>query len=94
MGFLDKAKQVLGQAKDKGTQVAGEVVEKAGPLAEKAGGMAAKGVDAAASGVDKATGGKYHDKIQNVSSKVEGVLDPHKGSGEAGPEASPRPPDR
>ncbi len=51
-------------------------------------------MDAAASGVDKATGGKYHDKIQSVSSKVEGVLDPHKGGGEAGPEASPRPPDR
>ena len=32
--------------------------------------MAAKGVSNAASSVDKATGGKYHDRIENVSGKL------------------------
>lgn len=81
MGFLDKAKQAVEQAKDKAGPLAEKAKEKAGPLAEKAGDIAAKGVDAAASGVDKATGGRYHDKIENVSSKVEGTLDPDRKSG-------------
>ena len=64
MDFADRAKE----AKDK-------AVEKAGPMLEKAGELAAKGVDATASGLDKVTGGRFHDQIENVSNKVEGVLD-------------------
>ncbi|MDA3650020.1 antitoxin [Saccharopolyspora indica] len=63
MGFLDKAKELANQAKGKAEE-----------LAEKAGPSAAKGLDAAKSSLDKATGGKYHDKIENVSGKVEGML--------------------
>ncbi|MGW1682227.1 antitoxin [Saccharopolyspora sp. NPDC002376] len=63
MGFLDKAKELANQAKGKAEE-----------LAEKAGPSAAKGLDAAKSSLDKATGGKYHDKIETVSNKVEGML--------------------
>lgn len=63
MSFLNKAKELAGQAKGKAEE-----------LAEKAGPSAAKGLDAAKSSLDKATGGKYHDKIESVSGKVEGVL--------------------
>ena len=66
MGFLDKAKELAQQARTK-----------AEDLAEKAGPNAAKGLDAAKSGLDKATGGKYHDKIESVGGKVEGML--HRG---------------
>ncbi|RRO15453.1 antitoxin [Saccharopolyspora rhizosphaerae] len=76
MSFLDKAKHVADQAKVKAEE-----------LAEKAGPSAAKGLDAAKSSLDKATGGKYHDKIESVSGKVEGVLK----RGSAGPaEGGPR----
>lgn len=71
MDFADRAKE----AKDKAAEVAGGLVEKAGPVLEKAGELAAKGVDATASGLDKVTGGRFHDQIENVSNKVEGVLD-------------------
>ncbi|MEB3366171.1 antitoxin [Saccharopolyspora mangrovi] len=72
MSFLDKAKELAGQAKGKAEE-----------LAEKAGPSAAKGLDAAKSSLDKATGGKYHDKIESVSGKVEGVL--KRDSGDGGP---------
>ena len=86
MGFLDKLKGMFGRSKDKATEVAGDVAEKAaevasdvaekaGEVAAKAGAVAAKGVDAAATGVDKVTGGKFHDKIEDVSGKVESALD-------------------
>lgn len=84
MNFLDKAKELAGQARGK----AGEFVKKAGP-------SAVKGWDTAKSRLDKATGGKYHDKIENVSSKVGEALKrtrhphgggaPNNGSGSAGP---------
>lgn len=48
--------------------------EKAGELAHKAGPGAAKGVDSAKAQLDKATGGKYHDRIENVSGKVQDAL--------------------
>lgn len=86
MGVLEKVKQLFGQAKDKTADVASDVAEKAGDAASKAGEVAAKGVDKAAEGVDKATGGRFHDQIENVSSKVEGVLDKDKGK-DAGTES-------
>ena len=80
MGVLDKVKQLFGQAKDKATDVAGDVADKAGDVASKAGEVAATGVEKAAEGVDKVTGGKFHDKIDDVSNKVEGALDKDKGT--------------
>ncbi|MGP4021209.1 antitoxin [Saccharopolyspora sp. 5N708] len=63
MSFLEKAKELANQAKGKAEH-----------LAERAGPSAVKGLDAAKSSLDKATGGKYHDKIENVSHKVEGII--------------------
>jgi MT0933-like antitoxin protein len=87
MGVLEKVKQLFGQAKDKATDVAGDVAEKAGDAASKAGEVAAKGVDKAAEGVDKATGGRFHDQIENVSNKVEGVLDKDKNEDPGSPKS-------
>ncbi|MBB5153676.1 antitoxin [Saccharopolyspora phatthalungensis] len=77
MSFLDRAKELANQAKGKAEE-----------LAEKAGPSAAKGLDAAKSSLDKATGGKYHDKIETVSHKVEGMIkrDHHDGQPPKGPE--------
>ncbi len=72
MSFLDKAKELAGQAKGKAEE-----------LAEKAGPSAAKGLDAAKSSLDKATGGKYHDRIESVSGKVEGVLKRDSSNGDS-----------
>ncbi|GAA2828999.1 Rv0909 family putative TA system antitoxin [Crossiella cryophila] len=69
MSFLDKAKELAEQAKEKAAEFAQS------PAGDKARELAAKGVDAAASGIDKVTGGKYTDKIETVSNKVEGFLD-------------------
>lgn len=88
MSFLDKAKQVAEDLVEKAGPVtkslgdkakplaekAKPLAEKAAPYAEKAADLAAKGVSTAASTVDKATGGKYHDRIENVSGKVTGAL--------------------
>ncbi|APU12731.1 MULTISPECIES: antitoxin [Actinoalloteichus] len=63
--FLDKAKELAAQAR-----------EKAGSVAEKAGDAAAKGVSVVADKADDVTGGKYTEKIESVSEKVEKVLDP------------------
>jgi hypothetical protein len=82
MGFLDKAKDLANQAKGKAEE-----------LAEKAGPSATKGLDAAKSSLDKATHGKYHDKIESVSHKVEGIIkrdhpdgQPPKSTEDKGPE--------
>lgn len=56
---------------DKAKELAQQAREKAGP-------SAAKGLDAASTRLDKATHGKYHEQIENVSNKVNSVLDPHK----------------
>lgn len=76
MSFLDKAKGMANQAKGKAEE-----------LAEKHGPQASKGVDAAKSQLDKATGGKYSDKIEGVSNKVQDALnrDQHNdGTGSTG----------
>lgn len=59
----------------RGLEAAGEVAERVRPYAERAGGYAAKGVDGAAKRMDEATGGKYSDRIANVTKKVDSVLD-------------------
>ncbi|MBE9373934.1 antitoxin [Saccharopolyspora sp. HNM0983] len=73
MSFLDKAKDLANQAKGKAEE-----------LADKHGPTAAKGVDAAKSQLDKATGGKYHDKIEGVNSKVQDALNRDQQNGEPG----------
>jgi hypothetical protein len=47
---------------------------KAAPYVEKAVPFAVKGVEVAVSTADRATGGRYHDKIENVSQLVEDAL--------------------
>ena len=61
--------------------------EKAGELAHKAGPGAAKGVDSAKAQLDKATGGKYHDRIENVSGKVQDALKKAEGWNEKSDES-------
>ena len=68
MSIVDRLKRLFGRAKDRATDVAGDIAEKAAPAA-------AKGVDAAAAGADKITGGKFHDQIETVANRVEGALD-------------------
>ena len=83
VSFLDKAKQVAEELVEKPrgpdgarrpsravAEKAKPLAEKAAPYAEKAADLAVKGVSSAASTMDKATGGKYHDRIENVSGKV------------------------
>lgn len=85
MDFAERARA----AKDKAAEVAGGLAEKAAPAMEKAGELAAKGVDVTASGLNKVTGGRFHDQIENVSNKVEGVLDRAK-PGDEPPAAEPK----
>jgi antitoxin protein of toxin-antitoxin system len=91
MGLRDKAKDLATKVTHKATEVAGELADKAGPLAEKAKPLAekakplaekvkplaAKGISVAASSANKVTGGKYHDKIDNMSEKLGNVLGAH-----------------
>jgi hypothetical protein len=88
MNLVDKAKDFASQAKEKADEVRGDLTEKAGPLAEKAAGIAAKGVTVAAARVDQATGGKYRDKIENVSGKLNEVLTREGHTGESEPDES------
>ncbi len=82
MSFMDKAKDMANQAKEKagpwaekGRTAAGDLAEKAGPWAEKAGNAASRGVGAAGTRLDKATSGKYSEQIGNVTGKVGQALD-------------------
>jgi hypothetical protein len=68
MSFIDKLKGLFGQAKHRAADVATDLADKAAPVA-------AKGIDAAAAGVDKVTGGRFHEQIEGVTTKVEDALD-------------------
>jgi hypothetical protein len=59
MSLLDKAKKL-----------AEEAAEKAAPLIDKAASRAPTVVDKAGQQIDRRTGGKYHDKIEAVGTKV------------------------
>ena len=67
MGLFDKAKDKLNDIKENG-------------IDGGAGDAVAKGIDKASDAADKATGGKFSDKIDSVSDKVEGIVD-RDGSG-------------
>jgi len=84
--LASKAVRLGGQAKEKATQVAGEVVSRAAPiagqarerateLAHKAGPIAAHGVETTADRLDHLTHGKYSDRIKKVSTTIEHLLD-------------------
>jgi hypothetical protein len=63
MGFLDKAKQALGEAKDKASE-----------LAEKHGGKVEQAIDKAGDLVDARTKGKYADKIDKVQAQAKSAV--------------------
>ena len=71
MGFLAKAKAKLNDIKDHG-------------IDGKVGDTVARGIDKAAEAADKATGGKYADKIESVSDKIEGTVDRDGSAGTQG----------
>ena len=86
MGLTDKAKELADAALLKAGEVSERAAGKAAELSdvarEKAPGyldraadLAVKAVDVAASGVDRATGGRFHDKLEDATAKVEQTLD-------------------
>jgi len=72
--FLGRAEALAEQAKEKAGPLAEQAKEKAGPLAEKAKDAAVKGTHKAAETFDSRTGGKYSDKIDTVTGKVDTAL--------------------
>ncbi|PRZ41217.1 antitoxin protein of toxin-antitoxin system [Antricoccus suffuscus] len=79
MGFLDKAKDKLNEIKDHG-------------IDGKVGDTVAQGIDKASAAADKATGGKYSDKIDSVSDKLEGTVDRDGSAGTQGTATDAAPP--
>ena len=72
--YVEKAK---GQAEDlveKAKPLAEKAKDQAGDLVEKARPVAASAASKIGDGIDKATGGRYSEKIDGVSDKVEGAL--------------------
>ena len=79
------------QARERAAALAEQAGAAAGPLAEQARTRAAHGLDALADNLDRLTGGKYHEQIQSVATKVEHTLDrPHGGAPAAAPDPSLR----
>ena len=80
--FLGRAGELAEQAKEKAGPLAEQAKEKAGPLAEKAKEAAVKGTHKAAETLDTRTGGKYSEKIDSVTGKVDTALrkDPAAGA--------------
>jgi hypothetical protein len=82
MGLTDKAKELADAALLKAGELSEVAREKAPGYLDRAADLAVKAADAAASGVDRATGGRFHDRIEEVTAKVEQSLDRPR-SGEA-----------
>ena len=72
--FLGRAGELAEQAKEKAGPLAEQAKEKAGPLAEKAKEAAVKGTHKAADTLNAKTEGKYSDKIESVTGKVDTAL--------------------
>jgi hypothetical protein len=79
---------IAAQARDRAAELASQAAAAAGPLREKVGKGAAQGVETLADGLDRVTGGKYHDQITSVSTKIGERLDPDHGGGPASGSAS------
>jgi hypothetical protein len=75
MGLTDKAKELTDTALLKAGELSEVAREKAPGYLDRAADLAVKAADAAASGVDRATGGRFHEKIEEVTAKVEASLD-------------------
>ncbi len=85
MSFMDKAKDLAGQAKTAATQA----VDKAGP-------KIAGGIDKAKGIVDEKTGRKHTDKLDTAAEKAKDALDGLDGRDDdippSTPSSTPRPP--
>jgi hypothetical protein len=82
MGLREKAKELAdaalqkaGEYSEKAAEFSDVAREKAPGYVDRAADMAAKAVDVAATNVDKATGGRFHDKIEVATAKVEQTLE-------------------
>ena len=75
MGLTEKAKELTDAALLKAGELSEVAREKAPGYLDRAADLAAKAADATASGVDRATGGRFHDRIEEVTAKVEQSLD-------------------
>jgi vacuolar-type H+-ATPase subunit H len=71
---INKAGPYAEMVAERAGPIVAQAKEKAAPYIEKAVPYAVKGVEAAVSTADKATGGRYHDKIENVSQLVGDAL--------------------
>ena len=75
MGITDKAKVLTDTALLKAGELSEVAREKAPDYLDRAADLAVKATDATASGVDRATGGRFHDRIEEVTAKVGASLD-------------------
>lgn len=75
MGLTEKAKELTDTALLKAGELSEVAREKAPGYLDRAADLAVKAADATASGVDRATGGRFHEKIEEVTAKVEASLD-------------------
>jgi hypothetical protein len=75
MGLTDKAKELADTALLRAGELSEVARERAPGYLDRAADLAVKAADAAASGVDRATGGRFHDRIEEVTTKVEQSLD-------------------
>jgi hypothetical protein len=90
MGLTDKAKELADVALQKAGELSEVAREKAPGYLDRAADLAVKAADAAAGGVDRATGGRFHDKLEEVTAKVEQSLDrPRAADGPTGTAAEP-----
>ena|SRR5687767_5714809 len=75
MGLTDKAKELTDTALLKAGELSEVAREKAPGYLDRAADLAVKATDVAATRVDRVTGGRFHDKIEEVTAKVGASLD-------------------
>lgn len=75
MGLTEKAKELADTALRRVGEVSETAREKAPGFIDRAADVTVKAVDSAASGIDRATGGRYHDRLEGATAKVEESLD-------------------
>jgi hypothetical protein len=75
MGITEKVKELTDTALLKAGELSEVAREKAPGYVDRAADFAVKAADVAANGVDRATGGRFHEKIEEVTAKVEASLD-------------------
>ncbi|HLU58400.1 MAG TPA: hypothetical protein VKZ81_23325 [Pseudonocardia sp.] len=75
MGLTDRAKELADVALQKAGELSEVAREKAPGYLDRAADLAVKAADVAATKVDHVTGGRFHDKIEEVTAKVGESLD-------------------